>query len=164
MTGMSDYSTDTISRRESAREGLTGRFGKQEHSLPDVGLMTEADIEARIARSEELQKEYGDATAILEGVTESAKYYAMRGGLGNHVDDIIGDTIVDVIGQQRRGAEHVTARAFLVNGARAVTSRYYDPNAHHKDLKARREFKEKVEKLQQESGETLSRNAVDKLA
>lgn len=155
MLGMTQISTTAASAREAAREH-TGQFGEQTHSAPEATLLTVADIEADIERREAQRLEREDGAKIVDGIRRAATYYATRRGQANDRDDIIGDTIVDVVGQQKRGTTHVTEDAFLQYSTRAVSSRYIDPNAHHTTLKARRAFNERTERFLQENGREMN--------
>lgn len=156
MLDMTQISTIAADRREAARE-TTGKFGEQTHSAPEATLLTVADIEADIERREATHAEREVGAQIMAGVERAANMYAARRGQWNDRDDIVGDTIVDIIGQQKRGTTHVTDAAFLQYSTRAVSSRYVDPNAHHTTLKARRAFNERWEQFLQENGREMNR-------
>lgn len=159
MAFMSEMST-VVARREAAREDTTGRFGEHNHNAPEVALATvesiEAEAQLRDQRRESEAEELAKFRTILDGVTDAAGMYAARRGQRNDVDDIIGDTIVDVVGQMKRGATHITDAAFLQRATRAVSSRYIDPNAHHTSLTARREFNTQVGLMVQKLGRQLT--------
>lgn len=165
MLGMSEISTSTAvaERREAAREH-TGRFGEQVHTVPEVALATVESIEADIARREAEAAERQMFSEVLEGVEEAANLYAARRGQWNDRDDIVGDTIVDIIGQQKRGTKHINDAAFKQYSTRAVSSRYIDPNVHHTTLKGRRIFNEQSEARMQELGRALTPSERSELA
>ena len=155
MAVMSEISTTAVARRESARHA-TGQFGEQEHSAPEAVLATVESIEADLARREAEAAERQMFTEVLTSVEDAASMYAARRGQWNDRDDIVGDTILDIIGQQKRGTKHINDAAFKQYSTRAVSSRYVDPNAHHTTLKGRRIFNEKAEQLMQELGRHLT--------
>lgn len=164
MVGMTQNSTIVADRREAAREA-TGQFGEQTHSAPEATLaLSVEDIEASIARREADRAERTYFAEVLDGVEKAANMYAARRGQWNDRDDIVGDTIVDIIGQQKRGATHINDGAFKQYATRATSSRYIDQNVHHTTLKARRLFNEKSEEFMQKHGRAMTRDESAALA
>lgn len=163
MLDMTQISTIAADRREAARES-TGKFGEQVHSTPEVALATVESIELDLARREAAREEREAFAKVLDGVERAANMYATRRGQWNDRDDIVGDTIVDIIGQQKRGTTHITDEAFQQYSTRAVSSRYVDPNVHHTALKARRYFNEKTEEFLQEHGRSMTKAERTELA
>lgn len=163
---MTIISPEAQARQDAARDKRSGQFGAQHHSAPEAGLATlDPDtIDARIARSEEMQKERDDARTIIRSITEAANVYTNRGGLSHERDDIIGTTIVDVIGQQSRGTSHVTDRPFLWFATRAVTSRMHDGGVHHTTLKGRSDLADAITLSQEQLGRTLTQREIEELA
>ncbi|WP_143015792.1 hypothetical protein [Microbacterium sp. 77mftsu3.1] len=160
---MSDISTIATARREDAREKTTGRFGAHANTIPEAALLTVDDLNAR----EDLRERGEDAVSVarqerqfygevLSGVEDAANMYATRRGQFNDRDDIVGDTIVDILAQQKRGTKHINDGAFKQFTTRAVSSRYIDKDAHHTTLKGRRIFNERSEELMQELGRPLN--------
>lgn len=160
---MTQISTIAADRREAAREN-TGQFGEQIHSTPEVALATVESIEQDQARREAERAERQMFSKIYDGVERAANMYAARRGQWNDRDDIVGDTILDIIGQQKRGTTHVTDEAFQQYSTRAVSSRYMDPNVHHTALKARRKFNEMTEEFLQANGRTMTSQERTQLA
>lgn len=163
MLDMTQISTIAADRREAAREA-TGQFGEQVHSTPEIALATIESIESDLARREAARAERQMFAEVLDGVERAANMYAARRGQWNDRDDIVGDTIVDIIGQQKRGTTHINDEAFKQYSTRAVSSRYMDPNVHHTALKARRIFNEKTEEFLQEHGRNMTRTERTELA
>lgn len=158
MLGMTQNSTIVANRREAARE-TTGQFGEQTHSAPEATLLTVEEINAR----EDLRElGFDSATTkareaafyadLIDGVEKAATMYSIRSGHAGDRDDIVGDTVLDIIGQQKRGTKHINDAAFKQYSTRAVSSRYIDKNVHHTTLKARGVFNHRVEQFMQENG------------
>jgi hypothetical protein len=160
MAGMTDISTIALARREDARQ-TTGRFGEQEHTGPEVELALDDDD---LAPKSEVAAERELWAGILDDVQRAASMYASRRGQWNDRDDIIGDTIVDILGQQKRGTTHINDDAFKQNAVRAVSSRYIDPNAHHTTLKGRRMFNAALDNRMQDLGRDLTTKERSELA
>ena len=170
MLGMTQISTIAADRREAAREN-TGQFGEQNHSNPEINLLTVEELNQRAdlhelgmdrtATSAAERAYYAD---LLEGVEQAANMYAARRGQWNDRDDIVGDTILDILGQQKRGTAHINDAAFKQYSTRAVSSRYMDPEVHHRTLKARGMFKAKTEEFMQENGRVMTRKERQELA
>ena len=170
MLGMTQISTIAADRRESAREH-TGQFGEQTHSAPEATLLTVDEINERMDRRElgfdslsATLKDNAFYADLIDGVEQAANMYAARRGQWNDRDDIVGDTIVDIIGQQKRGTTHINDGAFKQYSTRAVSSRYVDPNVHHTTLKARRIFNAKTEEFMQQHGRAMTREESNALA
>ena len=156
MAGMTQISATATDRREAARE-TTGQFGEQTHSAPEATLaLSIDDIDAANARRDADRIARAESAKMVADVEFAASFYASRRGQWNDRDDIIGDTIVDVVGQQKRGAGHVTKEAFLQAATRAVSSRYVDKGVHHTTLKARGIFHEETELFLQENGRDMT--------
>lgn len=152
MAGMTQISALATERREDARRH-NGEFGEHDHTAPEATLATiDADMQRRAAAAAERQM----FREVLDGVEQAANMYAARRGQWNDRDDIVGDTIVDIIGQQRRGTTHINDGAFKQYTTRAVSSRYVDPGVHHTDLKGRRIFNEQRDAFMQEHGRDLT--------
>jgi len=151
--GMTKTSTavPTVVPRE-----LDGKYRAYKNSGPEVEELSVAQIEADIERREAAAAERQMFAEVLDGVEAASYFYASRRGQMNDVDDIIGDTLVDVIAQQKRGTTHINDGAFKQAAAGAVSSRYVDKEAHHTDLKGRRIFNAKVEELMQVLGRELN--------
>lgn len=129
----------------------TGQWTDKEHSAPETALAVDLTDE--------------QASEMLANVEEFASYYARRYSMDDQTqDDIVQDTILDVLGQQRRGTEHVLRGNFLNHATRAVASRYIDPNVHHTTLTGRRVMKEKEDQLMQSLGRGLLPGERDRLA
>jgi hypothetical protein len=153
MPDMTD--TNTITRRENARE-TTGRFGEQEHTGPEVALALDSvsfdDLDARQADVERASADRARWAKLLRNTEQAANGYAARRGQWNDRDDIIGDTIVDIIGQQKRGTNNLSDDAFVQHATRSVSQRYLDPNVHHTALTARKKYVAWVDEFMQDNG------------
>lgn len=163
MAGMTHINVLATARREDARDTV-GRFGVQEHSAPEATLATIESIEADNARREADAADRQMYAEVLDGVEKAANMYAARRGQWNDRDDIVGDTIVDILGQQKRGTTHINDDAFKQYTTRAVSSRYVDPGVHHTSLTGRRIFNEKVEAKMQSLGRPLTKAEREELA
>lgn len=161
---MSTISPEAQARQQEARHD-NGRFGEQTHSAPDMelALLDDAAITERIARSEDAQKMRDDARKIINTVRTASAHYTTQ-GLAHERDDIIGETIVDVVGQQSRGTEHVTDQAFLWWATRAVTSRHHDGGVHHTTLKGRAELNRAIQVVEEDLGRQLTQRERNELA
>lgn len=129
----------------------TGQWTEKEHSAPEVQLggdITRAEAEEMVAK-----------------VGEFARYYTRRYNMDESTrEEIVQDTILDVLGQQRRGAEHVLSHKFLNHATRAVASRYIDPNVHHTALTGRARLNARVDEEMQRLGRSLLPGEYDRLA
>lgn len=163
MLCMTQISATAVDRREEARQP-SGLFGHQTHTAPEATLLTVEDIDAANDRREAERAERQMFAEVLEGVERAADMYASRRGQMNDRNDIVGDTILDIVGQQKRGTTHINDEAFKQYSTRAVSSRYVDPNAHHTTLKARRFFNAESEKFMQEHGREMTTREREELA
>lgn len=152
MPDMTD--TNTI-RRENARE-ITGRFGEQEHTGPEVTLALDTDpfdsLQAREDASAAAATDRARWAKLLRDSERAANGYAARRGQWQDRDDIVGDTLLDIIGQQKRGTNNLSDEAFVQHATRAVSQRYLDPHVHHTALTARKKYVDWVDQFMQDHG------------
>lgn len=144
--------TQTVANREAARRS-NGEFGEQTFTEPEVEL----GLGQRDMTRDEAKK-------FLEDVTRFASQYARARGQFGDRDDIVGDTIVDVLAQQRAGKDHIASPAFLNRATGAVSSRYIDPGVHHTTLTGRKRYKSVEADKVQELGRELTVREQDALA
>ena len=101
-----------------------------------------------------------DVRSALAQIEAHARKYARRYRFSDETrEDVVQDTVLDLLAQQKRkGTASINQPALLNSATRAVASRYIDPDAHHSDLTARRLLAKTVE-LEEEA---LGRAVTDK--
>lgn len=109
-----------------------GGFSDKENSAPEGSLAVNTDVDVRSA---------------LAQIKMHARKYARRYRFSDSTrEEIVQDTVLDLLAQQkRRGTASIDQPALLNAATRAVASRYIDPDAHHNDLTARRLLAKTVE-------------------
>ena len=132
----------TAARREAARE-RTGQFGEHVHSAPEVALaLSVDDIDQASERGES-----AELFALARRAGGSAAWWE---GPYRNRDDIIGDTIVEILHRRSRGAAHVEKQASQI--ATSAAKRLMNAGEHHTSVKGRRLFHEWTEAFIHENG------------
>lgn len=127
-----------------------GKWTEKEHTQPEAGL-------GEPTREQEKER--------YDNVSRFARHYASRFSMDDATrEDIVQTTILDVLGQQRRGTPHTFNPAFLNRATRAVAQRYLDPDVHHTTLTGRRELKAAEDIEQEVLGRSLLPGERDRLA
>jgi hypothetical protein len=185
MTTTTTLTTSAADAREAAR--LTdGRFGEQEHSAPDEGLTStwgrfgrdsspaDADDSSGSGRDEgdgEWTLTREESAVMLGEIQKMAKQYGYRYDLqAADRDDVVQDTILDVLGQHKRRSaagkdtSYLLGGAFLNTATRAVSQRALLPDVHHTTRTGRTMFAAARAEREQELGRELSKREADELA
>lgn len=128
-------------------------FVETDHPRADNGTFAEKPLSA--PDIELLPRE--QAAELHETVQNMARMYASKYAMDAHTrDEIVQDTLVDVLAQHKRGAKHALDGAFLNRATRAVASRHFDPDAHHTTLTGRRLLAQREEAFMAEHGREVS--------
>lgn len=147
-------------RRENARDRRSGRFGEQEHTAPEVAValtsMSFEDLDH--AESERLRRTH-ERHAFDEVLAQSrvtARYFAFRNRRTDCADDIVSDTVLEVLQEFARGRHIPNAGALTATVAKRQAYRYIDRDAHHTALTARRKLAAWEYAFMQEHGRSPS--------
>ncbi len=119
---MADMSTFVESDHPRGHPRNAGAFTDKTHTAPETTLDQDAEIREALTKIEKHARKYAARYRFDDSTRE----------------DIVQDTILDLLAQQKRhGTAKITQPALLNAATRAVASRYIDPEAHHIDLTAR---------------------------
>lgn len=148
---MTNTFTSARQPRVSAGSPAGGQFAEKQHSAPEAGLQAAQDA---------------DVARALELIERSAAKFARRYNYSSETrQDIVQDTVYDLLNQQKLYGLDEAHQAKLVNVAvRAVAQRYINPNVRHEDLTALNLLKQMVHSREQETGVKMTSAKIRALA
>ena len=149
MTGMTAFNTLSHPRGHVSN---AGGFSDKAHSAPETALNvpgSDADLRSALAQ-----------------IQAHARKYARRYRFSDETrEDVVQDTVLDLLAQQKRkGTASINQPALLNSATRAVASRYIDPDAQHIDLTARRLLAKTVELEEEALGRPVTEKERNALA
>lgn len=137
-------------RREAARE-RTGQFGEQVHSAPEATLFTVDEIDVAAERRAAAAKDRRFDEKWLKSVKAAAGWQSLRKGQYHNREEIMGDTVVQILDQTARGTGS-RDEALAMYVSRSVATVYATPGEHHTSRKARYDLNDWADRFAQEHG------------
>lgn len=158
MTGMSYVEKD---HPRGGNPYSRGEWTVKNNSAPDADLLER--INGDVGDVDVTPERFAKALELIE---DHANMYAYRYQLDPQSrEDIVQDTVLDMLAQHKKGKVHALSELRLVNTAtRAVASRYIDPTVHHSTLTARHLLKKTVELEEEALGRKVTDEELEFLA
>ncbi|PWJ61101.1 hypothetical protein B0H03_12039 [Rathayibacter iranicus NCPPB 2253 = VKM Ac-1602] len=174
MPTMTDWNADMHPR---GHPNNAGSFTTKQNTDPEASLNYGAGsltpqgagslLEGTLTQTSERAARLIDDAVGVAAIQRAARRFAFRYQMSPDTrDDIAQDTIVDLLAQQRtNGLSALRDNPALLNAAaRAVASRYLDPNVRHEDLTGRALLKKTRAEQEKELGRSMTSAEYKRLA